>query len=718
MKMRNSGRLLTAALAWSATGAVAQQAPAPSDTLPAYVLEGLTVLSTRAPAERLAVPQQIAVVTGTDLQRTVTSELADALKKNESLDVIQYSGLLSAVSIRGFRPQFSGIGQRTLILVDGRPAGATNLSTIDAAGVERIEVLRGPASALYGSNAMGGVVNIVTRRSRGARQGSVTARYGSFESYRGDLTAGGTLVGALDFDLSLSAAGRNDGFRTGSRRTLGSGSLEKTLFSGRAVQVPELTRDTTLELTRFATRAGSLRLGYALGRRWTTYVRGELFQADDVQNPGDINSAFPYPTLNDLDRRSGELGFAGALGRHTVTLRGFGADERTSYYNDARNPTYTSFRSPTRWYGVQLQDVARAGAHSITAGVDYTAAEQRSESFRAAGTPRAPFSPNSATYSAAAFSEAKLGLLGERLVATAGARLDHVTFSVKQTELLTSSRPGSETHVVVNPSAGLLYRAPGGARLHATAGRAFVTPNAFNVAANVENRLGTRRAVTLTRGNPELDPENSWSWDAGVGLARPAAGIELDLTYFRTDVRDRIVTRLTPAAGVQLTAAGDTIVSVTSYANVDRAAIRGLEGRASYDLGAAAGFRRSLRLFANATRILRAEEVSGERETDIKNVAPLTAVFGAEFDDLERFTARFSGRYVGERFDTDFSDFSNVGDLHYPDFLIFDLTASVGLAERYRLGLLLGNLLDENYYEVRGYNLPGRSVQVQLSARM
>ncbi|MBW3630645.1 MAG: TonB-dependent receptor [Gemmatimonadetes bacterium] len=715
MKFRNHGWALAAALVTSSSAGLAQQAPAASDSLPAYVLEGLTVLSTRAPAARLAVPQQIAVVTGSDLERTVTSELADALKKNESIDVIQYPGLLSAVSIRGFRPQFSGINQRTLLLVDGRPAGATNLSTLDAAAVERIEVLRGPASALYGSNAMGGVVNIITRRSSGAPHGSLSARYGSFESYRADLTAGGTLVGPLDFDLSLSAAGRNDGFRTGNRRTLGGGSLEKTLFNGRTVQVAEITRDTTLELTRFATRAGSLRVGYTLGQRWTAYARGELFRGDEVQNPGDINSAFPFPTLNDLERRSGEIGIAGELGVHAVTLRGYGADETTSYYNDARNPTFTSFRSPTRWYGAQLQNVARLGAHSLTAGVDYTAAEQRSESFRAADTPRAPFSPNSATYSAAAFTEAKLTLFEDRLVATAGARLDHVTFSVKETELLTSSRPGSDTHTVVNPSAGLLYRSPTGARFHAATGRAFVTPNAFNVAANVESRIGSRRAVTLTRGNPELDPENSWSWDAGVGLARPNAGIELDLTYFHTDVRDRIVTRLAPAAGLQLTPAGDTIVSVTSYANVDRAAIRGLEGRASYDIGAAGGFRYSLRLFGNATRILRAEEVAGEIETEIKNVAPLTAVFGAEFDDLHRFTARISGRYVGERFDTDFSDFSNVGDLHYPDFLVFDVTTSLKVAERYRVGVLLGNLLDENYYEVRGYNLPGRSVQVQLS---
>ena len=73
------------------------------------------------------------------------------LKKNSSIDVIDYPGVLSGIGIRGFRPEFSGITKHSLILIDGRPAGATNLATILKDNVERIEVLKGPASALYGA---------------------------------------------------------------------------------------------------------------------------------------------------------------------------------------------------------------------------------------------------------------------------------------------------------------------------------------------------------------------------------------------------------------------------------------------------------------------------------------------------------------------------------------------------------------------------------------
>jgi outer membrane receptor protein involved in Fe transport len=715
MRTRIAGHLGRATLAGLllATPALAQRAPAAPDTLPSYRLEGIVVTSRRTPELRSSIPQKVEVVTRADLDRTVGSDVTEVLKKDAGLDVIQYPGLLSGVSVRGFRPQFSGINPHTLVLLDGRPAGATNLATIDVGMVERIEVLKGPASALYGSSAMGGVVNIITRRSDGALHGRARGGYGSFESYRGQANLGGELGGGLDFDLSLAAAGRGTGYRTGGHRLLGHESLTKTLASGGTVTVPDFTRDTTLAFTEYSTRSGSLRAGYELGAGWRANARGGFFQGDHVQSPGDLNTPFPFPTLNDLSRYTGEAGVAGAVGRQDVSVRAYLSHETTAYYDDATDPTFINYRQPIRWYGVQAQDVVRLGAHSLTAGVDYSAAEQRSENFSAPDTPAAPYSPDAGIYSLAAFAEAKLSLLDERLVATLGGRLDRVDFSVKPTDLLPGSVPGSRADMVFNPSAGLLYRLGGGARLHGSAGRAFVTPESFNVAGYSEQRL-TPGSVSVARGNPELRPEHSVSWDAGLGLLRERAGIELDLTYFHTDVRDRISPRTAAAPAGTLGMGGDTVASVTTYINADRAEIRGIEGRASYDLGAALARSYSLRLFANATRFLRAREITGETETDIRNVADLTAVVGAEYDDMKRLSARLSGRYVGERLDTDFSDFSNVGDLRYPSFLVLDASTSLRLGDRYRLGLAVGNLTDESYYEVRGYNLPGRNLMVQM----
>lgn len=715
--MRTTGIILASAVGLAlAAPAHAQRNDSGPDTLRSYRLEGVVVTSRRAPELLSRVPQKIEVITRADVERTVGTELTDVLKKNASLDVIQYSGQLSGVSIRGFRPQFSGINTHTLILLDGRPAGLTNLSTMDASAIERVEVLKGPASALYGSSAMGGVVNIITRRSSGALRADVRGGYGSFDSYQGAASAGGGLGAGVDFDLALAAAGRGAGYDTGAHRTFGAGGITKTLPDGTTLQIPEFTRDTTLAFTEYATRSGSLRLGYDLGDGWRGNARGGLFQGDRVQSPGDLNTPFPFPTLNDLSRYTGEAGIAGPLGVHDLSVRAYLAREVTGYYDDASTPTFINFSQPVRWYGVQTQDVVRLGAHSLTAGIDYSAAEQSSENFSGPDARIAPYSPDAGIYSLAGFAEATLNLLDDRLIGTLGGRLDRVDFSVKPTELLPGSLPGSRADLVFNPSAGLLYRVGGGARLHASAGRAFVTPEAFNVAGYSEQKAAERRVVTVARGNPELRPEHSVSWDAGVGLLRERSGLELDLTYFQTDVRGRITPRTTAAPAGSLGLAGDTVLSFTTYLNADRAEIRGIEGRVSYDAGAALGQPYSLRVFGNATRFLRAREINGETETDIRNVADLTAVFGVEYDDLQRLSARVAGRYVGERLDTDFSDFANIGDVRYPRFLVLDASAWLRFGARYRLGVSVGNLTDESYYEVRGYNLPGRNLMVQLGA--
>lgn len=694
----------------------AQQSPTPSgDSVPAYLLREVTVEARRAPTLRSDIPQQVDVVTRTDLDRTPAADVAEALKRTTPVEVIQFPALLSGVAVRGFRPQFSGLNPRTLILVDGRPAGVTNLATLELAAVERIEVLKGPASALYGSSAMGGAVNVVTRRSDGPLDGYAGASYGSFGSYRGELRAGGTLAARLDFDLTLAAAGRRKGFETGGARLIGDEAVTKYFTDGSTARLPDAPRDTLLRHAEFASRSGSLRLGYDLSTAWRLDARAERFRGDDIENPGDINvTAYPTRTLNDLERTAGDVSLSGRVGMHQLRLRGFTSREVSSYYDDADDPAYISSRSPNRWLGAQVQDVIALGRHRLTAGADLTDSEATSEVFGASGERLSPYSADASVRSLALFAEARADLLGDgRLVATAGGRADLVTFAVDEATLADGSRVAAndERHAVVNPSGGLVFQPGGGLRLHASAGRAFVTPSAFNVAGYAEAPAG-ESAVVVTRGNAELDPERSTSWDLGVGVRRPEQGIEADVTVFHTDIRDRVAAIPVAFTDVRLTPGGDTIRAITTYTNADDGEISGLEVALSYDLGARFGYPWSLRLFTTGTRLFTARETTGGNTSDIRNVADLTVIGGVEFDDLDRLAVRLSGRYVGERLDTDFSDFANPGDIRYPEFLVVDLSGSFTLTDRYRVTAQLSNLGDENYYEVRGYPMPGREIRV------
>jgi vitamin B12 transporter len=735
-------RKIVAALAAAALPTLA----AAQERLPAYVADTVVVTTKRYPALRTEVPQKIEVISEHDIRRSTADELVDVLKEQAAVEVIQYPGLLSGVGIRGFRPEFSGINKRTLLLIDGRPAGATNLSTIDLNAIERIEVLKGPASSLYGSSAMGGAVNLITRRSTGALRGNFTAAYGSFQTLDLSARAGGSFGTRLDADLGFSRFSRGEDYRLGEgnffRDRVGSETAEK-LIGGTVELVPEKGDGIVVPNSQYTYQSGSARVGVRLSDAFRVDVRGELFRADDVETPPDLYSQFDPGGKKNLARRTGDVALSGAWGRHTPLLQVFGAREETEFFNTFAKEPFISFIGDTETRGLQLQNAVRFGAHALTAGFDYTAAEASSSSFSAVNTPSAPFSPNSGTYSAALFAEGKLSLLEGRLTGTLGGRFDRLTLDFQETPLRTDI-PEKEDFTLFIPSAGLQYALAEGVRVHGTAGQAFVAPNAFHKAGlSVQRRSGV---ATLGVGNPEIDPERSFTVDFGVGFARRTLGIDADVTYFRTRVDDRITTASAFFSGASRprTAEGDVVGTVRTYVNASEAEMEGVELRLGYDLGALADYRYSLRFFTNTTHYLtkeetaqgvrvdakrfagrtdfRPEEVFGalvfgeETTSEIRNVADRTVNYGIDFDDLRRFSTRLTGRYVGERLDVDFSDFSRISDVRYPAFMTLDLVSTVRFAERFSASLLVDNLTDENYYEKRGFNLPGRQLRLRLSA--
>ena len=177
--------------------------------------ESVVVTARRVETRLAETPQKIEVIDATDIERSVAADLTDVLKKNSGVDVVQYTGALSGVGIRGFRPQISGINKRSLLLVDGRPSGVTNLATLLLDNVERIEVLKGAASSVYGSSAMGGVINVITRQSRGKIGGNARIGAGSFGATELAGRAGGSASSSVDFDATVNVFDQRDDIRMG-----------------------------------------------------------------------------------------------------------------------------------------------------------------------------------------------------------------------------------------------------------------------------------------------------------------------------------------------------------------------------------------------------------------------------------------------------------------------------------------------------------------------
>ena len=715
--------LLMPALLIGTLQAGAQEQPA--DTSGSRTLEQVVVTATRTPVKRNQTPQSITVIGRKEIQATGAQEFTDLLKKNASVNVIQYPGLLAGVGIRGFRPQTGGLNQRALLLVDGRPAGTANLATINPSDIERIEVLKGPASALYGSQAMGGVINVITRKSSGPVHTYLSAEYGSYQTFKGTATSGGNITSKLDYDLSFTAFDRNKNMK------LGDGNLFRDLLHGESARknYPEgpVTVDDKRsdglrrEYTRLSYNTGSLRLGYQLAPNWKLNLKGDRFAAKNVESPSDIFYNNGQPSTKDIDRTNGEFSLTGSLHNQEVSVRGYLAGEN-NYSNTITSGNtpiapYLSFQSTSKWNGVQLKDVIRIGSQSLIAGIDYADATTSSRAYNANKTERAPFSPNYGLRSVAGYVQGQLLFLHEKLTINPGLRYDVITYDVKKTPLLNTYAPGKATNPFLSPSLAAQYRLAGGLVVHGTVGRAFVTPDAYNVAGYSEIVSGNKASVTV--GNPNLKTENSLSWDAGLRYNTPASGFMADVTLFNTDVKDRITTqRTTPPAG-EKTASGYEILSRTTYINANKANIQGLEGELSYDFGTLHSNRYGLRVFVNATKTFMAEEITigsngAQTKRGIYNVADFTASYGLDYNNHKGLAIGLMGRYVGKRKDTDFND-ARSPEIVYPCFMVLDFSAGYTWAGKHSLTLFVNNLTDENYYEKRGFNLQGRNINLRYA---
>ncbi len=158
-------------------------------------LAPVVVSASATPVEAREVGSAVTVITADQIERQQTRSLADALRKVPGIALSRSgpTGSQTQVRIRGAE------SNHTLVLIDGvelnDPSGASefDFGNMLASDVDRVEILRGPQSALYGSEAIGGVINIITKRGKGPISGTLSAEGGSFETARlyGNAQGGG-----------------------------------------------------------------------------------------------------------------------------------------------------------------------------------------------------------------------------------------------------------------------------------------------------------------------------------------------------------------------------------------------------------------------------------------------------------------------------------------------------------------------------------------------
>ncbi len=472
----NPGTLRKAAAGWAAvfilSGAGISGADEP------FRLEPIVVTATRMEQKMSEQASAVSIVTRETIEETIPLVAGDALQRLPGVDVQRSgsSGNRENIKIRG------GLGTHTLVLIDGFPVnsptlGQFDISSLPVDGFDRIEVVRGTQSALYGSNAMGGVVNFVPPKAERGREAGAGTSAGNFETYawKGFAGRAGDRGG-----IRLNASGfGSDGIlpndRTSLASFLGSGELATGGF-GRLHALVLSTYQRKEIPVDFGTPRDRNHLlhrrGLLAGARWELFASdpfavtaaGSLFdESFRERDPADPGEVFPFVFDDDTKTRTMTVSVQGRLaaaGRSTTFL-GFeyrkdrGTDTLLSNFGDTRLAASTFNRS------VYIQEELRLRP----------------------GT----------------------GL-------SLGVRLDD------------NSKAGTE----LNPKVGIYQEFPGtGARVRAAAGRGFRVPT---ISEQSDPFIG----------NPGLSPETAVSWEAGIDAALPGGRGTVSATWFYQDFRDLI----------------------------------------------------------------------------------------------------------------------------------------------------------------------------------
>ncbi|OGD18729.1 MAG: hypothetical protein A2Y70_03415 [Candidatus Aminicenantes bacterium RBG_13_64_14] len=505
------------------------QADDPQDKTTSALRHDIVVTATRLETPEKKVGSSLTVITGEELARGHKAYVLEALENVLGLSTLRNGGpgATSSVSIRGAN------SEHTLFLLDGlelndpiNPSRSYDLAHLSLSQVERVEILRGPQGLLYGSDALGGVVNIITRAGRGKPRLTLASSAGTHQTLTSDLGLSGSGRKA-DYSLSLFHE-RTAGISAASSAY--PGNVEKDGYrnlslAARFGYAPRPTKSLTLTVK-------------------AVKARSEL---DNFGGPGgdDPNSRQDYGTLLVRGQYRGLA--ASDRWEHALSVSWLGAERKNRNPVDEAHPQ-------ERDEGRYQSDIFKLDwqnnfflhpAHTLTAGLELEQENGRSDyvSESAWGIVESRF-PSVRAGSAGVYLLDRWEI-GERFFVTAGVRGDR------------HSRAGAAVTFRVAPA---YLVAATGTKFKASFGTGFKSPSLYQLFAP-ETSWGPV-------GNPALRPERAAGWDAGFEQSFMKERFIFGLTWFENVFRDLVDFDF--AAG---------------YINIGRARTRGLEASAKTRLG-------------------------------------------------------------------------------------------------------------------------------------
>ncbi len=642
-----------------ALGVVLVQPARAQDAAPesAVALPAIVVSATTLPTPASEIASAVTVITGQELQREQIRTIPDALRTVPGLNVVQTGGPggQTAVFMRGTN------SNHVKVLVDGidigdpsTPNGAFDFAHLLTGDIERIEVLRGPQSGLYGSDAIGGVISIVTKKGEGPPKLTARLEGGSF----GTFNQSANLSGSQDrFNYSFSA--------------LHLRSTDNPVTPLDLLAPGEKRNNDSYDNWTYSTKLGADLSDNLTLNAVARYTDAKLlFTGDDY-----VNFATPAPEAMRDTQRNHKLFTRGEAvwSLFDGKLKNYFGVDYVNHWNwnfDPNPDSFTPFGSvapPSTSVGERLQYDWRGVAQvmrgeTLVLGLQHETQKLRTDSTGSAvGGVFVPVETYAQNTNKAAYAELQSDI-AKRFFLVSNIRYDdnasfgpHTTWRVAPAVIV----PGTETKL--KGSYGTGFKAPTLTELYVN------NPSIGQVA------------------NPNLRPEISKGYDYGFEQPLFNGRLRVGATYFHNDISDLIVTQFNPAT------------FTFTYKNIGSAETHGVEAFA------AATLTEQLKVRADYTWTATQDNTTGlgllRRPAHKLSVSTV-------WTPLDGLTLSSTVLYVSSWVDVNRDTAVFIPRLNAPAYTTVNLAANYEVNKNLTVFAHIDNLFDRDYQNPYGFERP------------
>jgi len=681
---------------------------------PSFIsMDELVITATRTDSRLMNTPVRVNMITPGQINQLPLQNIDDALRFTPGLNVGRPSGIFSSKSTISMRGMSGKEQARVLVLLDGIPinksdGGTVDWNLVDVSSIDRIEVTKGPGSAIYGGNAMGGIINMITKKTEDNFFLNASLEYGTYQTFGGRLRTGSAIklkTPDVSWNWSVNIFHKqSEGYITQSEADVAANPyIEKSNM-----------RETGLGLKTSLSIKDKHRLDLSIS----------VF--DDRRGNGEKVHQSEGNTT-DHDSYGIRLNYSGTLGNPETGLKVssvlFTQVEFYKKVNEYLKDDYTwynvlSERADMGWMNTITK---RLGTyHQLTAGADLK--NGIVDAYDEYYTSTDIVYNKGKMSAAAAFIQDEIKLFSNKVSLLAGIRYDvsrfyDGAFFIDNPTMETSFMRDYEVPVMqtqtwsaVSPRLSVQYRWSEDTRVFAGYSKGFRPSVLDDLCRSGRIKGGFKLA------NPYIKPEFLNNFETGLDL-----GIAGNLNWSSSVYYSK-------GKGFQYYVANGMTIDmgfgerpILIRANISSVEIYGLETDIRYTPV------RNLSVFVNYAYT--SSKIDQYRKIAQKDTINLSGKYMTDVpEQLLATGASYSGRhfqasawikYTGSAYINDQNIYDElVKSDQYPAFTTVDLKISKTFREKYQLSLNIQNLLDTKYYDSKYAVCPGRFITAEISFKL